>query len=113
MRAVGANWAHERRTARQDAAPDGAAIVALVLRALFIVALVVAIVRLSSPQSETIWSVYESPGDLIRLALGFVGCLWLVVHIFMLPKDAEGYWTWLYIGPVVVPLAWVIAIAVW
>ena len=87
-------------------------IVAVVLRSLFIAALVTVVVHLSAPQSETIWSVYETPGDLIRLALGIAVCLWLVIHIFMLPKDAEGYWTWLYIGPVVVPLAWVIAIVV-
>jgi hypothetical protein len=88
-------------------------ILAIVLRALFIGALVVITVRVSSPQSETIWSIYETLGDLIRLALGFAACLWMVIHLFMLPKDAEGYRTWLYFGPVVAPLAWVVAIAIW
>jgi hypothetical protein len=46
--------------------PMGLQIVAMILRALFIGALVVVTVRVSSPQSETIWSVYETPGDLIR-----------------------------------------------
>ena len=73
----------------------------------------VVVVRVSSPQSETIWSVYESPGDLVRLALGFAMCLWIVIHFFMLPKDAEGYRTWVYLGLLVAPLALAVAIAIW
>jgi hypothetical protein len=88
-------------------------ILAMILRALFLAALIIIIARVSSPQSETIWAVYETPEDLIRLALGFTACVWLVIHIFMLPKDAEGYRTWLYFGPVGVPLVWVIAVAKW
>src|SRR6476659_8667432 len=93
--------------------PMGLRMVAMLLRALFIGALVVVAVRVSSPQSETIWSVYETPGDLIRLALGFAVCLWIVIHLFMLPKTAEGYRTWVYLGLVVAPLALAIAIALW
>ena len=83
------------------------------LRALFIGALVVVTVRVSSPQSETIWSAYETPGDLIRLALGALVCVWIVVQMFMVPKDPEGYRTWLYLGLVAVPFAIICAIAVW
>ena len=85
----------------------------IILRALFLGALIVIVARVSSPQSETIWSAHETPEDLIRLALGFAACVWLVIHIFMLPKDAEGYKTWLFFGPVSVPLGWVIAVAKW
>jgi hypothetical protein len=88
-------------------------ILAIILRALFLGALVVIVGRVSSPQSETIWAVHETPEDLIRVALGFAACAWLVIHVFTLPKDAEGFRTWLYFGPVGVPLAWVIAIARW
>jgi len=84
-----------------------------VLRALFIAALLVVTVRVSSPQSETIWSAYETPGDLIRLALGLLVCVWIVVQMFMVPKDPEGYRTWLYLGLVAVPFAIICAIAVW
>ena len=84
-----------------------------VLRALFIGILVVVIARVSSPQSETIWSVYETPGDLIRLALGILVCLWILLQLFMPPKDAEAYRTWVYLGLAVVPLAIIFAIAVW
>jgi hypothetical protein len=45
----------------------------MVLRALFIGALVAVTARISSPQSESILTVYETPGDLIRLALGVAG----------------------------------------
>jgi len=93
--------------------PMGLRVLAMALRALFIGALVVVTVRVSSPQSETFSSVYETPGDLIRLALGFAVCLWIVIHLFMLPKDAEGYRTWVYLGLVVVPLALAVAFAIW
>jgi hypothetical protein len=42
----------------------------MVLRTLFFGALVAVTVRLSSPQSETIWTVYDTPSDLIRVAVG-------------------------------------------
>jgi hypothetical protein len=88
-------------------------ILAIVLRALFIGALVVVTLRVSSPQSESFASVYETPGDLIRLALGLAVCLWIVIHLFMLPRTAEGYRTWVYLGLVVAPLALAAAIAIW
>jgi hypothetical protein len=79
----------------------------------FIGALVAVTVRVSSPQSENLASVYESPGDLMRLALGFAVCLWIVSHLFMLPTTTEGYRTWIYLGIVVAPLAWAVAIVIW
>ncbi len=69
--------------------------------------------RVSAPQSESIWSAYETPGDLIRLALGVAVGVWILFHLFMLPEDAEGYRTWVYLGLAVVPLALICAIAVW
>jgi TRAP-type C4-dicarboxylate transport system permease small subunit len=93
--------------------PTGLRILAIVLRTLFIGALVAVTVRVSSPQSETFSSVHESPADLIRLALGFAVCLWIVIHLFMLPRTAEGYRTWVYLGLVVAPLAWAVAIVIW
>jgi hypothetical protein len=88
-------------------------IAGMLLRAIFIATLVVVTVRVSSPQSETIWSAYETPGDFIRLALGLLVCVWIIVHLFMLPKDPEGYRTWVYLGLVAVPFALICAIAVW
>ena len=88
-------------------------IAAILLYAIFIVILLAVTMRVSSPQSESIWSIYETPGDLIRLALGFGVCLWILFHLFMLPKDAEGYRTWIYIGVIVIPFALALAFAVW
>jgi hypothetical protein len=93
--------------------PMGLRILAIILRALFIGALVAVTVRVSSPQSESLVSVHETPGDLIRLALGFAVCLWIVIHLFMRPRTAEGYRTWAYLGLVVAPLALAAAIAIW
>jgi len=95
------------------AIPKGLRILAMFLRALVFGALVAMTVHLSSPQSETIWTVYDTPGDLIRLALGFAVCLWIVSHLFMLPRTTEGYRTWVYLGLVVAPFAWVLAIVIW
>ena len=91
----------------------GLRILAFVLRALFIGALVAITIRVSSPQSESLASIYETPGDLIRLALGLAVSVWIVFHLFMLPRTAEGYKTWVYLGLVVAPLAWAIAFIVW
>jgi TRAP-type C4-dicarboxylate transport system permease small subunit len=93
--------------------PMALRILAIILRALFIGALVAVTVRVSSPQSENLASVYETPGDLIRLALGIAVCLWIVIHLFMLPRTAEGYRTWVYLGFVVAPLSWAVAIVIW
>jgi hypothetical protein len=83
------------------------------LRAIFIAILLALTVRVSSPQIESIWSAYETPGDLIRLALGLAVFLWILFHLFMPPKDAEAYRTWLYLGLIVAPFVLVVAIAVW
>jgi hypothetical protein len=69
--------------------------------------------RVSSPQSQSVWSAYDTPGDLIRVALGLVLCLWMTSQLFKLPNDADGYRTWVYLGSVVVPLALIFAIAAW
>jgi hypothetical protein len=95
------------------AIPMGLRILAVFLRTVFLGALVAITVRLSSPQSETIWTVYETPSDLIRLALGFAVCLWIVIHFFMFPKTADVYRAWVYLGLVVAPLALAVAIVIW
>src|SRR6516164_5150334 len=42
-------------------------IAAILLYAIFIGILLAVTLRVSSPQSESIWSVYETPGDLLGL----------------------------------------------
>jgi hypothetical protein len=85
----------------------------MAVRAIFIVILTVVTARVASPQVENIWSVFETPGDLIRVALGFAVCLWFVVNLFILPKDADAYRTWLYLGLAVLPLSVLCAVVIW
>jgi F0F1-type ATP synthase membrane subunit a len=85
----------------------------LVVRTLFIAILIVITARVASPQLEHISSLYETPSDLVRVALGFAVCVWLAVHLFILPKDPGGYRTWLQLGVILLPLALLCAIVVW
>ncbi len=84
-----------------------------VLRALFIACLVVITFRVSMPQNETVWTVYDTPSDLVRMVLGLAVCVWLGVHLIKAPKDPSHYRTWLYLGLVAVPFAVICLIAVW
>src|ERR1019366_6375519 len=88
-------------------------IAGMMFRALFIIILFVVTARIASPQTESFWSAYKTPGDLIRMALGLSVCLWLAVHVFILPKDAEAFRTWLYLGLAILPLALLCAVVVW
>ena len=91
----------------------GVRIAATVLRTTFICTLVLLMWHISMPQSETIWTAYDTPIDLVRLVLGFVVCIWLVVQLFRGPRDTNGYRTWLYLGLAAVPFALICLIAVW
>jgi hypothetical protein len=93
--------------------PIGIRIGGMAVRAIFIIILTVVTARVASPQVENIWSVFETPGDLIRVALGFAACAWFVVHIFVAPKDADAYRTWLYLGLAVLPLSLLCAFVIW
>jgi hypothetical protein len=84
-----------------------------VVRAIFMCLLIAVILRVSSPQSETIWSAYETPSDLVRMGLGLAAGAWILVHVFIPPKDPGSYRTWLYLGLVLVPFITVCAIVVW
>jgi hypothetical protein len=70
-------------------------------------------VRVSTPQSETLWSVHETPGDLVRLALGLAVCLWVAIHLFTLPKTVEAYKGWINLGLVIAPIALALAVIMW
>jgi hypothetical protein len=84
-----------------------------VVRALFLMVLIVLTARVASPQIERLSSLYETPDDLIRVGLGFAVCAWLVANIFILPKDAGAYRTWLYLGVAILPLSVLCAFVVW
>ena len=61
-------------------------VAAIVLRTLFIVLLLLLTLRVSLPQSETIWTAYDTPADLVRLILGIGVCTWLVYQLFLVPR---------------------------
>jgi hypothetical protein len=86
---------------------------AILLRTVFLVALVVVTIHVSLPQSSTIWTVWEAPGDLIRLALGFAVSFWLAIQIFVLPKDILAHRAWLYLGLAAVPFIMICIVAIW
>jgi hypothetical protein len=85
----------------------------LILRAVFLCTLIAIAIRVSAPQSETIWSAYETPGDLLRLILGAAVAIGILVQLFRPPKDAHAYRTWAYLGIILAPLAVVVAVAAW
>ena len=86
---------------------------AIVLRAAFIGPLMVLILRVSQPQSETIWSAYETTGDLVRLVLGLGACLWMGIQAFSFPKDTDAHRIWLYLGVIGVPAALSLVAITW
>ena len=85
----------------------------VVFRTLFLLVLIVMTARVASPQIEYLRSVHETPGDLIRVLLGLGVCTWFVVNLFILPKDAGAYRTWMYLGVAVLPLSVLCAFVVW
>jgi len=100
--------------AKSDAkVPTRLRIASIVVRAVFIVSLLLITLRVSMPQSETIWTAYETPADLIRMILGFAVCFWLVAQLFTVPKDASAYRTWLYLGLAALPFALICVVAIW
>jgi hypothetical protein len=90
-----------------------ARVAALAMRAVFIACLVVLTVRVSMPQNETIWTIYDTPWDLVRLALGLAVCFGIVFQVLRTPLDANGSRTWLYLGLAAVPFALILIFAVW
>jgi hypothetical protein len=85
----------------------------LTVRSIFIAILIVITARVASPQIEHIWAIWETPSDLVRVMIGFAVCVWLAVHLFILPKDAGGYRTWLYLGVAILPLSVLCAFVIW
>ena len=85
----------------------------LAVRTAFIAVLIVITARVSSPQVEHMSSIWETPSDVARVALGAAVCGWLLVNLFKVPKDSGGYRTWLYLGPILLPLAILVAAVAW
>lgn len=85
----------------------------VLVRTLFLLILTVLTARVASPQVERLSTIYETPGDLVRVLVGVGVCAWFVVNLFILPKDAGAYRTWMYLGIVIIPLSILCAVVVW
>jgi hypothetical protein len=93
--------------------PPGLRLAGLVVRTVFIVALLLVTLRVSMPQSETIWTAYETPGDLIRLGLGLAVCIWAVSQLFVVPKTPALFAHGSISGLAVPALLLILVVVVW
>ena len=111
-RSVPAGTTSEASSAAEKISPP-LQIASTVLRTIFICIVVLITFIVSMPQNETIWTVYDTPLDVVRLLLGLGVCFWLAVQLLKGPIDAHGYRTWLYLGIVAIPFALICLVAVW
>lgn len=88
-------------------------LLALLLRTIFIGALLVVIVHVSMPQSASLWAAYDAPADLVRLVFGLAICAWLALQLFIVPQDPGAHRTWLYLGLAVVPFVVICIVGIW
>ena len=102
-----------RATNPESGPPRLVRIGGIAVRTLFLMMLTVITARVASPQVEHLTSIYETPGDLIRVLMGVGVCAWFIVNLFILPKDPGAYRTWMYIGIALLPLSLLCAVVIW
>lgn len=107
-------WARSNRAKQPSVAdiPRSLRIAAMGLRTAFILLILVVTLHVSLPR-ETLWTVLQSPDDLIQIALGLAVCAWGIVQLFAMPKTADAYRTWLYLGLAAVPFTLICVVGVW
>ena len=110
---MGAAGESSEKGSRASDVPAWLYVVGVLTRIVFIITLVVVILLVSRPQSETIWTAYETPADLIRMISGYVICVGLMIYLFTTPKDAASHRVLLYVGAAVVPFALICLLANW
>ena len=93
--------------------PVGVRLGGIAVRTLFLIILAVLTARVASPQVESFRSLFDTPDDVIRVVLGFLLCAWFIVNLFIPPRDAEAYRTWMYLGPAILPLLLLCAFVTW
>jgi hypothetical protein len=86
---------------------------ALALRTAFIGLLLIMTVHASLPENSTIWNVYATPSDFVRLLLGAAVCIWIAGQLLIAPKDDHALRTWFYLGMVGVPFILVCLVGTW
>lgn len=103
---------HSQTIATEESSPS-LRIAAITLRTLFILTLLAVVVLVSAPQNETLWTVYDTTGDLVRLIIGVLVCVWLIFQLFHVPHDTKAYRTWLFLGLIAEAFALLCVYAVW
>jgi hypothetical protein len=88
-------------------------ILGLALRTLFLAVVLALTARVAGPQTETLLSAYDTPSELVRMALGAAVCVFVFVQIFRYPKDPADMRNWVFIGLAAVPLALLCAATIW
>jgi hypothetical protein len=102
------------RTTKSESGPSRLVRIAgIAVRTLFLIVLTLITARVASPQMEHLTSIYETPGDLIRVLMGVGICSWFIVNLFILPKDPGAYRTWMYLGIAILPLSVLCAVVIW
>jgi hypothetical protein len=102
------------RTSKPESGPSRLVRIAgIAVRTLFLIVLTLITARVASPQMEHLSSIYETPGDLIRVLMGVGVCAWFLVNLFILPKDPGAYRTWMYLGIAILPLSVLCAVVIW
>jgi hypothetical protein len=108
------NWTLSPDDKRIGAEPGARLrLASLVLRTIFIVSLVVAIAHVSMPQSETLWTIFDTPADVVRLLLGMAACAWIAFQLFTMPDDSHAHRTWVRLGLIAVPFVLICIVAIW
>jgi hypothetical protein len=109
-------WRFSLFLEQRVSAPEPASslrVTATLLRTVFICLLIAVTLRVAMPQSETIWTIDDTPADLIRLILGLIVSIFLAAQLLYGPKDAHAYRTWLYLGLTAVPIVILLLFVVW
>jgi hypothetical protein len=108
-------WTGQRSvTAAKETEPSARLrFASLVLRTIFIVSLLIVIAHVSMPQSETLWTIFDTPADVVRLLLGLAACAWMAYQLFTVPNDSHAHRTWVRLGLVAVPFVLICILAVW
>ncbi|OAF19992.1 hypothetical protein [Bradyrhizobium neotropicale] len=88
-------------------------ILGLILRTLFLLVVIVVTVRVASPQTESLWSAYDTPSDMFRFVLGVAVGGFIAFQIFQYPKSPAEMRKWVPIGLAVLPLALLCAAVIW
>ena len=99
MRLPGAVRPVRGATGDRDA-PAGLKIAAVAARSVFIVVFVVVLAHFSAPaRFGRGWLLHASVGDIAKILIGWSACVWMLVQMLAVPKDAHACKTWLYLGP--------------